>query len=248
MGTLRDDLVANLEHTLAMPVDQLAQRLLVEIPRHIQNGLFHPDAVVTAVTDAPFHFEPGIRLNLPQQKQLENALRRAFQWLETNALIVSAGGFNATFRVLTDEGRALASKPAFDQFKAAQDFRADTLHQSLRGTVYSAAVRGEFDNAIAQAFKLLEVQVRAASGVAGLVGVPLMRSAFQPNTGPLADKSRDGGEQQGVSDLFAGAFGSYRNPSSHREVTYSGIVEVQRILMLVSLLMETVEARCVSPT
>ena len=43
------------------------------------------------------------------------------------------------------------------------------------------------------------------------LGVPMMRRAFAPDIGPLTDKSAPKGEQQALSDLFAGAIGSYKN-------------------------------------
>jgi uncharacterized protein YidB (DUF937 family) len=45
MPTMREDLLSNLDYSLGLPTHELAQRLSAEIPRHIQNGIFHPDSV-----------------------------------------------------------------------------------------------------------------------------------------------------------------------------------------------------------
>lgn len=72
-------------------------------------------------------------------------------------------------------------------------------------------MRGDFSDAAFQAMKAIEVSVRNAGGFGNdLVGVPLMRQAFAPNKGPLADTAAEGGEQVARMELFAGAIGSYK--------------------------------------
>jgi hypothetical protein len=51
--------------------------------------------------------------------------------------------------------------------------------------------------------------------------VALMREAFHCDRGKLTDQTRVSGEKQAVSDLFAGAVGMFKNPSSHRNVSYA---------------------------
>ena len=80
-----------------------------------------------------------------------------------------------------------------------------------------AFMRGEFDVAVFQAMKAVEVAVHNVSGL-DAIGVPLMRSAFAPNNGPLTDANADAGEGVARMELFAGAIGSYKNPQSHRDV------------------------------
>jgi hypothetical protein len=53
--------------------------------------------------------------------------------------------------------------------------------------VWLAFMRGEFDVAVFQAMKAVEVSVRDAAGLGNnLVGVSLMREAFAVDKGPLA--------------------------------------------------------------
>ncbi|MGW9247540.1 TIGR02391 family protein [Streptomyces badius] len=79
------------------------------------------------------------------------------------------------------------------------------------------------------AMKAVEVAVREASGLDNsVVGVHLMRAAFQPHKngkegGPLADAEAEGGEQEAASALFAGAMGAYKNPPSHRTVKFDDL-------------------------
>jgi uncharacterized protein (TIGR02391 family) len=87
---------------------------------------------------------------------------------------------------------------------------------------------------------------RLANFSDGLIGVDLMRKAFNPSTGPLADPSHEPGEKQARSDLFAGAIGSFKNPNSHKEVYYKNSNEASEVAILADLLMgilDTIEKR-----
>ena len=68
-----------------------------------------------------------------------------------------------------------------------------------------------------------------------------MRKAFGKR-GPLADVSAPMAEQQALSDLFAGAIGSYKNPHSHRSVTIDSS-EAAEMIMLASHLLCIVDKR-----
>jgi hypothetical protein len=75
---------------------------------------------------------------------------------------------------VTRRGRdAAASAVAFEQGEVRARFPATMFHKGLRDAVYDAFVRGNFQQAIADAFRILEVRVRGASGLEG-IGAPLM--------------------------------------------------------------------------
>jgi uncharacterized protein (TIGR02391 family) len=64
-----------------------------------------------------------------------------------------------------------------------------------------------------------------------------MRQAFSPNKGgPLADTDAENGEQTATMDLFAGAIGTFKNPNSHRQVTYDDPDEAVEAVLLSDLL------------
>src|SRR5689334_15036267 len=56
-----------------------------------------------------------------------------------------------------------------------------------------------------------------------------MRKAFDVETGPLTDTTTEPSERQALSDLFAGAIGTYKNPHSHRDVLLTDPAEAVEI-------------------
>ena len=103
---------------------------------------------------------------------------------------------------------------------------------------------GKFDTAVFEAFKTLEVAIRDASGLPPSdIGVSLARKAFRPGDGPLCDTSTEGGEQQALADLMAGAIGSYKNPHSHRKQEL-GAAEAREMPIMASHLLRIFESRC----
>ena len=62
-----------------------------------------------------------------------------------------------------------------------------------------------------------------------------MRKAFRRG-GLLTDAAAPVAEQQALSDLFAGAIGSYKNPCSHRSVTIESAEAIEMIMLASHLL------------
>ena len=101
------------------------------------------------------------------------------------------------------------------------------LHPSIASKVYPAFLRAEYDTAVFQAFREVEVAVRTAGQFSpDDYGIDLIRAAFRPaekkgqpvTPGALADTQLPIAEQEAMANLFAGAIGLYKNPQSHRHV------------------------------
>ncbi|RSS15384.1 TIGR02391 family protein [Streptomyces sp. WAC05458] len=183
----------------------------------------------------------------PDTENLVDRLSDAWAWLEAHALLSRVPSQSEGFRQLSRDGRTLAEDPeGITRFEARQRL-SGPLHPALEDTVRTNFDLGDYETACFAAMKAVEVAVRDASGLDNsLVGVPLMRKAFQPHQngkvgGPLADAGAEGGEQDAASSLFAGAMGAYKNPASHRTVDFDDPIEAAEIIQFADLLLRQVE-------
>jgi uncharacterized protein (TIGR02391 family) len=94
----------------------------------------------------------------------------------------------------------------------------DILHSNIREDVWALYHRGKYDTAIFEAMKAVEVAVRKAAALTAKdIGAPLMRKAFDVNSGVLTDMTDVAAERQALSDLFAGAIGAYVPTPNYRD-------------------------------
>jgi uncharacterized protein (TIGR02391 family) len=174
---------------------------------------------------------------------LLDRLSDAWAWLEAHALL--GPNYNQTgndWRRLTTRGRALAADPNAVAVILAEERLAMNLHRQLESKVRPIFALGDYETAAFAAMKAVEVRVRDLSaGSDSLVGVKLMRAAFKPEAGPLADAEADGGEQVATMELFAGAIGTIKNPVSHRSVDYEDPTEAAEAVLLADLLMRLLD-------
>jgi uncharacterized protein (TIGR02391 family) len=121
---------------------------------------------------------------------------------------------------------------------AAERLGVTTLHPRIGQRVEQQFLLGEFEQAVFIATKEIEVRVRELSGQSNSVlGTDLMALAFSPKKpGPLTDTSADPGEQVAMMELFKGAIGLFKNPSSHRPVNYENPTIASEVVLFADLL------------
>ena len=181
----------------------------------------------------------------PSPPDLEALLARlsdAWAWLEAHALIGrSSKNPQGGWCRVTSAGKALLEDPKALSKVWADDRLAGELHPALSSARSNFAL-GDYETASFSAMKAVEVEVRRVAGLSNeLIGVPLMRKAFSPKDGILRDPGAEGGEQQAIADLFAGAIGAYKNPASHRTVRFDNAIEAAEVLQLADLLLRVVQ-------
>jgi uncharacterized protein (TIGR02391 family) len=177
----------------------------------------------------------GAGVSYGQSQAVDLALMESWERLKSSGMIMQAPGQAPENMTLTARGKEVAGTGNMDEIMARTNLRREMLHPLLRTSVYDSFATGHYDTAVRDAFVIVEDRVRVDSRIQGEVGVRLMRSAFNANTGPLRDMNLPIAERERTADLFAGAIGTFKNPLSHRVVGNSDPAPVIEELMFALL-------------
>jgi uncharacterized protein (TIGR02391 family) len=232
MATIHE-VADNPEALLALEPEELALLVLQDIVRQEKNrGSGSPNR---------HNFSLGFQSH---PEPVQRAIMEAWAWLETSGVIAQLPQTQDGWFFVTRRGHELTQSADTTVFTRAQTLPRRLLHPRIEQKAWSAFLRGEYDSAVFEAFKQVEVALRDAGGFADTdIGVALARKAFHADTGPLTDPANVAAERQALSDLVAGALGSYKNPHSHRNVTISDASEAAEMVILASHLLKIVDAR-----
>jgi len=170
------------------------------------------------------------------------AVERVFAgwlWLQNEGLLVPAPDQPNGFFCLARKGARLRSKADLESYR-----QGNLLPTSLLATIAEKVrpifMRGDYEVAVFQAFKEVEMAVRATAKLpAEVVGVSLMRRAFYPENGPLANFKTIPSEREALIYLFAGAMGHPKIRMAHREVRL-GPGEAAQLIIFASYLLGVV--------
>ncbi len=227
----------------ACTATQLDGVLLASIAERIKHSQQDPIAPRNiSLSELPGIYAIGDGVNFTQRSRVDTVLTESWQRLINAGFLMEAVGQAPGVMTLTSKGVTAADAVHFEEITVRQRLTGEMLHPDLRGSVYDSFTAGHYDIAVLDAFKLVEDAVRnAASLPASLIGVQLMRQAYDPQKGPLRDPGLPPGERDRMPDLFAGAIGVFKNPLSHRKVGKSDPAPVIEELMLASRLLRFVK-------
>jgi uncharacterized protein (TIGR02391 family) len=177
--------------------------------------------------------------------RINKAAREALALLERWGLAEPADGMNGRngFVVLTEKGKTTTERTDFERIRVRGFLREDMLHPLLRGRIYSYFAGDDLGTAVFEAFKTVEIEVRAAGHYAEKeIGKTLMCKAFAPK-GPLSKPHDDKADSDALAGLFAGSLHRFRNPGGHTHRSFQDVLEAMEELMLASRLLRIVDER-----
>ncbi|ACT83041.1 hypothetical protein gp29 [Burkholderia phage KS9] len=238
--------IPDVDALLALEPEELAGKMLLLLRARGEHRAFNVWALRTEQWEHQIALNGRPQYPANRRQEIDLAIAEALAWLEAQALIVPDDGVNGQngFRHLSRRARRFENEAAFVNYRTARLLPKDLLHSAISNDAWLSFMRGAYPTAVFEAMRAVEIAVRtAAEYPAADHGVPMIRRAFAPNTGPLADHTKDVGEQEALSALFAGAIGSYKNPHSHRNVPIDTPREAVEMIMLASHLLGIVDAR-----
>lgn len=231
------------ENLLTLEPEELAGVVIEHfnsLPANEQSSI-HPDNFVN------LNSSPVNRYPRDYQVRVAKALMEAWEWLVREGLLARQPGSPGWY-FITRRGERMKNATDLEAYRKGNLLPKHMLHPLIATKVWSTFLRGDYDTAVFQSFKEVEVAVRAAGGFAAEdLGIALMRKAFDAQKGPLANNSVPESEREALAHLFAGAIGSYKNPHSHRTVSITDPTEAVEMIMLASHLLKIIDARSPKP-
>lgn len=218
--------------------EELGAILLEIIPQVSQHDLFGVGSFTpeTFPNSPPPSWQHG-------RRHVSLAIAEAMSWLTSQGLIMRDPDQSGAYYVLTRRGKNLKSRADVEAFLKGNALPIQLLQPQLAEKVHHLFVRGDHDVAVFQAFKSVEVAVRAACGYDNtVIGKRLVTRAFNPDDGPLRNTETTQDEREAEMALFVGAIGHCKNPTSHRDVDLDR-EEAARLIVFASHLLAIVDER-----
>ena len=169
------------------------------------------------------------------------ALSEAWSWLMTHGLAVRDPAQSSSDAYQISRLGRETLKYGVARLTAGERLGV-ALHPRLAQRIQQQFLLGEFELAVFAAMKEVEVRVRElANGSQSLLGVKLMQQAFSADKGVLTDPEADPGERVAMMELFKGAIGLFKNPTSHRLVDYDHPTLASEVILFADLLLRLLD-------
>ena len=215
MATKISALIPNVEDLLALEVEEVDGILLLHL---LSFGTESGDGRVSRGGISQYNFF-NILYQRPeystQKEEVSKALMEGWNWLAREGILIpDARQTQSPWFFVSRRAKRLQSRDDFAAYRHASLLPKGNLHELIAAKVYPAFLRGEYDTAVFQAFREVEIVVRDACGFPDdMVGVELMRQALRAvnrpdrsttTPGPPTDTTLPIAEQEGMANLFAG--------------------------------------------
>ena len=211
------------DETLSLPLDELALSVLRDA--HANEEWNYRNWLMKARRHA-----------YPDRSDALAACAEAWGWLQAKGLIAFDPHQSSSEAFIISRRGLQLLKEGLTWLKAAERLDVE-LVPTLERSARPQFIRGDFETAAFVAMKEVEVQVRTATGLPdSLIGTKLIHEAFGRD-GPLWRSDVDAGESVALMELYKGAIGLFKNPSSHRRVDFSDPTEAAEIVLLADLLL-----------
>ncbi len=177
------------------------------------------------------------------QDQIAEAVMEAWCWLEREGFLAAKPGLQGEWVFVTRRGQKIENQVDLDSYRRSDLLPKRHLHPIIAQKIWATFLRGDYETAVFQSFKEVEVAVQDAGKFKPEDhGLPLIKKAFDPEKGTLTNKELPKSEREALCNLFLGAIGSYKDPHSHRNVKINA-GEAVEMISLASHLIKIVESR-----
>ena len=232
------DIFSEPAELLRLEPEELAGILIEVIPSAIQHDKFVWQAIVQQV-----YPPPGGGWARATERKVTLAIAEALGWLISQGLVIRDPYQPGEWYLLTRRGGALASREDVEAYRKGRELPLQLLQPVLVQKVEYLFLKGDYDVAVLQAFKALEVAVREACGYDNdTYGKRVFTRAFKVDDGPLRNQEATQDEREAELALFVGATGHCKNPLSHRDINLER-AEAARLIVFASHLLAIVEQR-----
>src|SRR5439155_19136712 len=98
----------------------------------------------------------------PSRNDMAKVWMEAWIWLEREGMIVPSPGQQGEWMILSRRGQRMKGRQDLTAYQKASRLPKQLLHPVIAQKVWSQYLRGEYDTAVFQALKEVEVDVREA--------------------------------------------------------------------------------------